>query len=342
MTLYKAEEVLEMARLMKEKDPGKVGEGFYPMALNPANAANLFLQMNSTHYDTFYKDADGQYKWGAGADDTIAGLPRWYEAYSTGLLDPEFFVLKAEEDRDKFEIAMQTGIHFDQLPTMEVQNRRETFTRNTGLNTDEVEIFATALGVDGHYHQRDLINFWATICFSPDVPKEVFERWMDVMDYACTEEGYAITVMGLEGIDFQKEENGEYTSLLKEGEVLSGDPGVAKYPSMGYILGSVKLWDDFAFQHPGVKKEYRDESWNLYMERVAKGTPETFPKVDWDLYTFDSPNRRRVNYDYPVEFANIVTSATSESDLVEKWQAWVDSQSAIVQPVLDELNALNK
>lgn len=340
---YTISEVLELARLLKEKNPGNVGDGFYPMSLTPSNAANLFLQMNSTHYDTFYKDADGVYQWGPTSPDTLAGLKLWYEAFSTGLLDAEFFVLKAEEDRNKFEITMTTGIHFDQLPTMEFQNRRDTFTRNTGLESDEVEHFATAIGLDGHYHQRDLINFWATICFSPSVRTEVFERWMDLMDFNCTDEGYAMNVMGFEGIDWKKDEaTGEYESLLKPGEQLGGDIGVAKYPSFGYVLGAVKLWDDFAFEHPTVKKEYRTASWEMYKERVELGTPETFTKVDWDLYTFDSPNRRRVNFNYPVEFANIVTSATSESDLEAKWQAWIDEQAAIVQPVLDELNALNK
>ena len=340
-TTYSITEIMELASLIKANDPGNVGANLIPMSLTPGNAAHMFLQMNSTHYNAFYKDTDGEYKWGAAAPDTLAGLKLWYEAYSTGLLDPEFFVLNSGEDRDKFEVATITGIHFDQLPTMEVAARRENFTNMTGLNADELVHYATLLGVDGNYHQRDLINFWGTIVFGPRVSNDVFERWMDVMDYASTEEGYAMTVMGLWDVDFARGADGEYVSLLAEGETLAGDPGVGKYPSMGYILGSVKLWDDFAFENPNVDKKYRDESWTLYTDRGKYSTPETFTKVDWDLYTFDSPNRRRVNFNYPDEFTNIVTTATSESNLEELWQTWIDAQSSIIQPVLDELNALN-
>ena len=338
-TAYTLTEVMDLASLLKAKDPGKVGAKFIPMSLTPSNAARLFLQSNSTNYDTFYKDTDGAYKWGAASNDTLAGLKLWYKAFSTGLLDPEFYLLKSQADRDKFEVTTITGIHFDQLPTMELQTRRDTFTRNTGLKADEVEHFATVLGLDGNYHQRDLINFWGTVIFSPKVPKAVFERWMDVMDFASTEEGYAMTVMGLPGVDFTKDASGKYVSLLKPGEILTGAPGVGKYPSMGYILGSVKLWDDFAFDHPNVKESYRKESWNLYKERSKLSTPQTFIKVDWNLYTFDSRNRRMVNFNYPVEFSNMITTAKSESNLEEIWRAWVAAQNPIIQPVLNELNA---
>ncbi|MDR3120805.1 MAG: hypothetical protein LBU58_05670, partial [Clostridiales bacterium] len=135
--------------------------------------------------------------------------------------------------------------------------------------------------------------------------------------------------------------DGSYVSLLKEGEKLTGAPGESKYPSMGYILGSVKLWDDFMFDSPNIDKKYRDESKVLYSDRVKYGTPETFTAVDWDLFCYDSPSRRRASFDYATEFANIVTSATGAADLEQKWRAWIDSQNSIVQPVLDELNAIN-
>jgi putative aldouronate transport system substrate-binding protein len=337
-TYYTINEVLEMARLFKEKDPGKVGARLIPITGTPNNNAQLFLYRNSTHYDAFYKDTDGVYKWGAASPDTLEALKLYYRAYSTGLLDREFYTLKAEEDRAKFETTTIAGIICDQLPTAEVSARRIAFTNNTKLNADDCVGYATVLGVDGNYHQRDLINFWGTICFSPKVPKAVFERWMDVMDYACTEEGYAMTVMGLPGIDFKKEGN-EYVSLVPKSVQLAGVPGDAKYPSMGYILGSVKLWDDFSFDNPNIEKKYRDESRVLYAERCKMATPLTFTKVDWDLYTYDSPNRRRVNFNYPVEFANMVTSAASERNLEERWRAWIAEQNSIIQPVLNELNA---
>jgi len=338
-TTYTINEILDLCRQLKAKDPGKVGSKLVPLALAPQQASRFFLQSSSTYYDTFYKDKDGKYKWGAAAPDTLAGLKLWYEAFSTGLLDREFYLQKTDDDRDKFEVSAVAGVYMGQLPTKEVTARRKAFATNTGLNADDCVHFATVLGNDGYFHERDLINFWGTICFSPKVPKAVFERWMDVMDYASTEEGFAITVLGLKDVDWKKNADGSYASLLPAGVNLTGEPGQSKYPSMGYILGSVILWDDFAFNDPNDPKKYRDESWTLLTERNKYSTPDTFAKVDWTVYTYDSPARRRVNYEYYKEFTNIVTSATNANDLVTKYNAWINSQNGIIQPVLDELNA---
>ncbi len=338
-TMYTTPEMLEMAQLFKEQDPGGVGANLIPITGTPGNCIQMFMYANSTHFDTYYKDDDGVYKWGAASQDTLTGLKYYYQAYSSGLLDQEFFALNAEEDRAKFETTGVAGMLVDQLPTAEIPNRRIKFARDLGIDADAAEGFASVLGADGYYHRRDLINFWGAICFSPNVSDAVFERWMDVMDYASTEEGYASTVMGLWGVDF-KQENGEYVSLLEPDVLLTGEPGESKYPSMGYILGSVKLWDDFAFVNPNIEKKYRDESWLLYTERAQTSTPKTFAAVDWDLYTFDSPNLRRAVVDYTNEYANLVTTATSEADLEAKWLAWIESQMPMIQPVLDELNAM--
>ena len=91
--------------------------------------------------------------------------------------------------------------------------------------------------------------------------------------------------------------------------------------------------------NPNIKKEYRDESKKLYAERYTLSTPETFVKVDWNMWMNDSDELRRANsIDYAAEFANMVTNATSEEDLVNRYNAWLESQKGIIQPALDVLN----
>jgi putative aldouronate transport system substrate-binding protein len=339
---YTIDEVMEMARLIKDQDPGGVGENLIPITGTPGNNNDLFIQTVSTNYDEFYKDTDGVYKWGPASPDTLKGLQIYYEAFSTGLLDPEFYILNAEEDRAKFETTGVAAMLMDQLPTAEIGNRRVKFATDTGLDADAVEGFAVMLDSDGNYHRRGAINFWGTICFSPNVSDEVFERWMDVMDYNATPEGYAGSVMGLWDVDFKQNEDGSYESLLPEGTILVGEPGESKYPSMGYILGSTICWDDFAFVNPNIDLKYRDEARALYKVRNEQSTPETFAPVNWELYTYDSPNKRRVSYEFSTEFANLVTSATSAEDLAQRHSVWVEEQNPIIQPVLDELNAMNQ
>ena len=338
-THYTLTEVMDYLRRVRDQDPGRVGARLVPFAATPRTAAMFFLQSNSTHWDTFFLDTDGIYKWGAATNDTLEGLKLWYEAYSTGLMDPEFFLLGIDQDRAQFNTPPVAGMFFEGGPTGALQSARQTFVvNNPGTNADEMYHFATALGINGYYHQRDLINFWGTIMFNPRVSDAVFERWMDVMDFASTDEGFVITNMGLPEIDFTVR-NGEYVSLLPPGTILSGAPGVGKYSSMGYIIGSVKLFDDFNFDNPNIAQRYREESWTLYTERSRMSTPLTFPKVDWDLWTYDSPNMRRARFNYSTDFANMVINATSASHLEVLFRNWVNEQNHLVQPVLNELNA---
>ena len=105
---------------------------------------------------------------------------------------------------------------------------------------------------------------------------------------------------------------------------------------MGYLLGSVILFDDFAFDDPNSDERLRELSRQLYKERTEISTPETFPKVDWDLFTFDSPSIRRAQFNYATEYANLITM---EGDLETNWRNWIESQMSLVQPVLDEPNS---
>ena len=335
---YTIPEVLEIAKLIKEQDPGNVGAALAPISLTKDNAASFFMRANSTHWDTFYKDADGKYQWGAASPDTLQGLKYWYQAYTEGTLDQEFYLLDYEKDMEKFQTLGTSAIGFLGGQTADVENYRIIFQDRTGVDYSAFHM-ANLLGGDGYYHQRDLINFWGAVCFKPDIDQAVFERWMDLMEWTSSEDGYPATEMGLKGIDWDRDENGELVSLVEPGTLLSGAVGEAKYPSLGHVLGSVILWDDLAMDNPNIKKELRDESKKLYAERYTLSTPETFTVVDWNLWMNDSDELRRANsIDYGTEFANMVTTATSEEDLVDIYTKWLDSQMGIVQPALDVLN----
>ncbi|MDR2932702.1 MAG: ABC transporter substrate-binding protein [Oscillospiraceae bacterium] len=335
---YKISEIIEFGKRVKEKDPGGIGANLLPITSRPGYTINMFVYHNSQNYNTFYKDTDGQYKWGAAHPDTLEGLKLYYDAYASGALNQEFFTLKGDDDRDQFYVSGVAGAVYQGSTSTGMQINQETRFKNTGLDPDDCVHLANILGEDGKYHQVDLINYWGTLIFSPDIDDEVFERFMDMLDYGCTEEGYRLQVAAFEGEDWEYDANGNMVCLLPEGMPLEGANG--KYPSMGYLLGCLKLWDDFSFENPNVIEKYRTRSRDLYADRVKNGSPETFPKTDWTVWTYDSPARRKVSFDYATEFANIVVNAKSADDVEASWNAWIDSQMGLVQPVLDELNAL--
>ena len=335
---YTIPEVLEIAKLIKEQDPGQIGDALAPLCMTKDNSASFFLRANSTFWDYFYKDADGKYQWGAAEPETLEGLKYWYQAYSEGILDPEFYLLDYEKDMEKFQTLGTAGISYLGGQTADSENYRILFEQRTGLPQSDF-LMATLLGADGYYHQRDLINEWGAVCFKPDIDEAVFERWMDLMEFTASEEGYPGTQMGVKGVDWDFDAEGKIISLVEPGTLLAGAIGEAKYPSLGHVLGSVILWDDLAMDNPNIAEHYREESKALYQTRYDYSTPETFVKVDWDLWMNNSDELRTANnIDYSTEFANMVTTATSEEDLERIYNEWIEAQMAIVQPALDVLN----
>lgn len=337
---YTISEVMDYARLVKEQDPGKLGDKLVPIALDPTNAVTMFIAHNSTYYNTFYKDENGEYQWGATTQDTLDGLKLMWQAYDEGLLYPEFYALKNQEDADMFNVSGTAAADYWNGTATGMQVDMATkFTPSVGIDAREAVHMAPVLGEDGKFHQQDLINFWGCIVFSPKIDDAKFERFMDALDYGCTEEGYRLQVAGFEGEDYEYDEDGNMVSLIPEGQPLEGTDG--KYPSIGgYMLANLKLWDDFMLDSPVVDQHWRDVSRAGYENKVKYGTPETFPKNDWTVWTYDSPAKRQAAFDYNNEYIGIVTSSGSLEELEANWHSWIDSKMSIIQPVLDELNAL--
>lgn len=336
---YTITEVLDLCRKIKDQDPGKQGSKLAPLSMTAENSSRFFLEANSTHWNTFYKGADGKYMWGAAADRTLEGLKLWYQAYSSGVLDTEFYLLKFENDMEKFQTLGTAGVSYLGGQTADVERFRIDFKNDTGIDGTAFNL-ATLLGTDGYYHQRDLINFWGAIAFNPDSDQAVVDRWLDLMEYRSTPDGYVNTQMGMKGIDWDRDADGNLKSLVPPGTLLAGAPGEGKYPSLGHVLGTVILWDDLAFDNPNIGQSFRDESKALYKNRYTLSTPQTFTKVDWDLWTAFTENMRRARgINYPVEFANLVSTATSEANLIEIYNNWLAAQMPLIQPALDELNA---
>jgi putative aldouronate transport system substrate-binding protein len=330
---YTTSEVIELARQIKLKDPGNLGSRLVSLTARPEFAMRLFIQSNSTHFNNFYKDKTGTYQWGPASQDTLLGLKLWYRAFAEGILDPEFFALKDQEDINKFVSAgiagalngEATGIH-------RYLYREQIFAPQTG-NPPEALGVATVLGEDGYYHLEDLINYWGCYIFSPNLTDDEFYRILDNMDFFSTEQGYLMAQMGFEGIDWEYKD-GEYVSLVPADTLLSD-----KYPRMGSSALSVQLPDDFSFESPVWPRQYGQEIKEAYAYMIEHSTLDTLSPIDWDLYCYDSPVMRRARaYSFDQEFANLITRATSETNLETIWKAWIQTQAPIIQPALDELN----
>ena len=78
---------------------------------------------------------------------------------------------------------------------------------------------ATLLGTTDTISERPY-QLLGAIAFSPTADEKVVERWLDVMEWACSEDGYPATSMGIQGVDWDRDANGDLVSLVPEGPVV--------------------------------------------------------------------------------------------------------------------------
>lgn len=332
---YTVDELMEILRKIKAEDPGNVGGKLVPLEVRTGNMVWPFLYATSTHANpgaVLYKGDDGQYRWGAADEDTLEGLKLYQQAYREGLLHPEFFTLKQNEDLDDFYVAGTAAMTVE-LGLAAAQNNYSTYlNQNLGLDKDAAYHMAFIIGNDGKYHAPETINFWTANVFSPNMPEEKFERIMDILDFGASEEGQLMIRLGFEGEDWQYDENGELASLL-EGQTVT-----QKYLSIiPLYINQYILSDDFGLIDPAVPKEYRERTRRHYELKASLSDEDTLFATDWDVYFHDSPSVRKIQFDYPAEYAQLILM---DGDLETNWNNWISEKLQLVQPVLDELNAM--
>lgn len=328
-------EIIDLARQFKEKDPGKVGDNFYPIVIRSSN--NYVVQNNSTYCGVggtpFYLGDDGNYQWGGASEDTLTGLKLYSEMYKEGLLHPEFYTLQEPDDKAALYVTGKAGIVVAEGMAAVMEDMSNQMKTNLNLDFSDTVRSITMLGEDGNYHGSVVTNYWCANAFSPNIEDKKLERLLDMMDYSCTQEGQEIIRLGLEGVDWEKSDSGEYVSLLKEGELLNDKYAI--HPVYGNMM---ILSDDFQFVNPNFRKEFRDRVKEMYQLREKNSTEASLPsEPDWKVQFYSSTALNLATMTYTDEYASIVTK---DGDIEDNWKSWVNDKMPIIQPVLDELNAL--
>lgn len=332
---YTLDELMEYARLVKEQDPGKVGNALIPMGLSSGNCYNLFVCSSSTYTAAnyyFYKNDAGEYCWGLADDDTLEGLQLWRKAYDEGLLNKEFYTYSGSEDVEDFYVRGVSGLMWYQGGARYQQNVENYMRDNLGLEYSDTVWQCFAISNDGEYHWAPGGNFWGVIMFNPDIPMEKFERYMDMLEESASEEGQILIRMGFEGVDWEYDANGEMVSLIPEGK-----DARSKYPSIYPIYHQWLLMsDDFVLVNPCYPEEYRDLCVEMYQLKEKLGANGTCPAIDYDIYLYSSDATAALNFEFDKDFANIVVN---NGDVEKEWNDWLDSWAYMVDPVLDEFKA---
>lgn len=331
---YTVNELLELARLIKDQDPGNCGDDLKVINADVAYMAYLFpytMYEYSWPNGIFFKDTDGVIKWGPAQPEMLEALKVYKEAYTEGLINPEFYTLNRNEGQEDFYTTGNTAICVECGMAVYMQRYEGYFANNLGLNYDDVVHTAVITGFDGKYHSAELANYSGATLFSPALVEDTerFERLMDLLDYTCTAEAQRVLRLGIEDKDWKFNDQGGIDVLV--------DNARSQYPSANRAWSNIYvLSDDFGIINPSYPQKFRDRVLELYHLKADLSDETTVVPADWDIRFYTSYAMDKVSFDYPEEYAKLILK---EGDLEENWNNWVKESMLYVQPVLDELNA---
>lgn len=329
---YTVDEIMEYARLVKEKDPGNIGKDLVPMGLSSTNCYNVFVSSESTYTSNnyyLYRDDNNDFHWGLADEETLEGLKLWRQAFDEGLLNKEFYSYSGAEDVEDFYVRGVSGLMWYQGGARYQQDVKNRMRDNLGLEYDDTVHQCFIISNNGDYHSAPRGNFWGVIMFNPDIEIEKWERYMDMLDESCSEEGQILIRMGFEGVDWEYQ-NGEMVSLLEDGK-----DARSKYPSIYPVYHQLcMLSDDFVLINPNYPKEFRDKTIKMYELKEKLGKNGTCPPIDYDIYLYSSDATAALSFEYEKDFANIVVN---QGDVEKEWRDWLDSWAYLMDPVLKEL-----
>ena len=329
---YTIDEYLDIARAIKDQDPGNVGANFYPITSNPSMISYIFpysLYTYSAPDAVFYKGSDGLYRWGPADEETYTALKIFQDAYREGLIHPEFYTLQLNEAADIMSTAGLSAICVMPGIARSYRGIANSMSDNLGLNPDEALLSAFVVGQDGKYHGAEIANFFGVILFRPDMTDAEFERIMDVIDYSVTEAGQNMLNLGIEGESFSIAPDGTLEMLIQ-------DTPNSRYPSIDFFSELATRTDDFGLIDPSMPAPYREKQVQQYIDKFNLSDSTTMAPVDWYVRFHNSDANRMVQFTYFDEYSQLILK---DGDLRANWEAWVREKMQLVQPVLDELNA---
>lgn len=175
-------------------------------------------------YDAGYNymvdpDGDGQYESSWTTDNTKKAIAYFNDLYKSGYVDPSWY----ENDTDDKQTAFAKG----KVGMMEAHAWYNTIVRSyisantTSTSKPTIEevsakigMFAPPSGPNGTYGIPGNPNFWTVTCLNAGMSDDELTAALKLIDYMLSEEGSELLTYGVEGVNYEYDEDGNHVSIM--------------------------------------------------------------------------------------------------------------------------------
>lgn len=249
---------------------------------------------------------------------------RAYERlYDTGGLDPNFYGKKSNDAVTDFAQGRLGALEYkvSHSALLELKWQWELYHDDSQRFEDCVTLLNVPRAPDGKYYSNTSAYFWSETLISSAVDDLKLKRILELFDYLLSDEGYALTRRGIEGVDYALDANGEYNCLLKldQGQTLSLYLR-QKYPSLS-LFTSLASWG-------GTRGDFEVNAFNSlqYGEFITRSVHEALSWAEKHTifvsrpYTFMLMPREQTDIFSTAPQDELARAIIGEGDAVELWR----------------------
>lgn len=276
-------------------------------------------------------------------EDFLAGMQTMARFYQAGVIDPDYIILSGEEGRDKFKngvagIYLHSGPYYGGIVEMYkyFQPKIEAGEYDADSFTDLIGYIPWFDTDSGHPEYYTSTLCWSETYLASSVSDAKAERCLALMDWLLSLEGYYQLSLGIEGVDYEWDADGNYVAYDLGKNADGSDVTIAtKYKIAA--LPVLAHWSSVrTLDNPSAYQELVEMDRNAldYAVNEQGAKPLNLPYVS-DLFLVDT-----ADYDI-ADYKKIMNDIMTADDVEAKWQETVDSLMANgYDKVIAEMNSL--
>lgn len=334
---YTWDEWTTLIKTVIDKDPGGNGKG-NTIGLITADwvfPRYIGTQSYSPEFLRFTKQEDGKWAWGASLPQTWDLVESTRKLYDEGIVWQDQIIAKAEDPKNYMiagKLFAQTQGNITVGAIKELVD--EWVKANPGKDPSEAFGLAVVKSPDGKIYTEQASDHWTETVMNPKMSDAQRDRWMAMLDWLVSEEGYNFRTYGIPGESWEKAADGSVT--VKWGKDEAGNLVPPHYDAGRWQLNSrAGLTDAFAIENPSYPEWMRSSVKAVY-ERMLEPDVVVTP-INADVTYFTAPNYDKIGV-MERETYQAIAKVMVADDPKAEWENYVQEGLKKVQPVLDELN----
>lgn len=336
--IYTWEQWVALCEAFMEEDPGNngfknIGMGtasyYFPMAFG--------VYQTSTEYGfgTYALD-NSEYVWSASQPETLQGLQIAKDLYDKNLIWKDNHLGSSP---DSYYTSGLMGMIFQNFTLGRYNSFLNTVkTTMPNANAEDVCALAKVVGPDGTYWAKQSQCYYGAVVMSANINPQVKETWLSILDWLVSDEGSLFIQYGIPDKDYEIDQYGNAICLWPTSPT---DPSVKvdPYPSGARLfyecyVGAVDTEVAPSVIYPQNVIETINNQYSFMKEKAY------IRKFDYESSYLSAPQKNTLATLQMLteeKMMQLIVTGTKEN-LANDWNAWINSKSASVALVLNELN----